>query len=101
VRDVALGAAGHAVCAVLGGQLGRTLVPPIVHRRATAATVVLAATLLSVAAAPAVGAPAGPMGVSEALADDDLSGLLAAGGWCLALCAALEAARRRLVGWIG
>lgn len=100
-RDVALGAAGHVICAALGGQLGRTLVPPVVDRRATAAAVVLAATLLSVALAPAVGTAAGPMAVSEALAGDDSAALLAAGGWCLALCIALEAARRRLVGWIG
>ena len=100
-RDVADAAAAHLACGLLGAQLGRTLAPPIVTRPANAAVIVLAAFLLTVAAASVAGVAAGPMAVSDAVAADEPGDLYPAAAGCLAWAAAAEAVRRRLVRWIG
>ena len=89
--DLARSAAAHLAVALLGAQVGRAALAPVVARRADVAVLVVVLLLASVASG------VGPMGVAAAHADGGTGALALACVGCLALTVVAEVIRRLLV----
>jgi hypothetical protein len=93
----------HAACAATGAALGRLSAPPTVARAATALTLILAATVATVALTGAFSALTGPGAASDALAGSRpgafasalVAPLLTCALWSVALAALTRALDRR------
>jgi len=99
--DVLQAAGAHLVTGLLGAQLARLASPPLVRRRASAASIVAVAVLASIVGQAHLGPLAGPMSVSAALVDGAAVQVLVACMVCLGAAAALELGRALAVRRLG